>query len=204
MTRHFGRRVGFLALGVFALVGVTRFHMRQRRQAEQLRPYGRFTAAQIHAGSETLCRLVDAQPDSLWHSSARMETYRRDRAIRRFWDADCTDADGNVIVHLTWNADTGDLIFVGHYRRPEPRLGLAPMDRREAIRQARDWMLRLGMTHTAPRWRLDEVSNGTFGMWRVRWRAGEQAVVIRMDAQSRELAGAQLWQFASAMQSVSR
>jgi len=156
----------------------------------QERPYGRYTAAQILDRVAPLCRSVVPEADDL-ELSARQDL--PDQARRHLWSLDGRDRLGRDILHLDWDADTGQAYIVSHWLAPASHDHMKLLSDQEAIEAAWGWLRALGIARNASYWRLARRPQRGECVCSIRWQAADRAAIIKVDEVSGALIEARSW-----------
>src|SRR5438105_4072138 len=77
------------------------------------RAYGCYTREQILERSQSLCNSLVSETNDLQVSVHLFTWQRQDGTRHPFWFVDYTDRHGYRIVCQHWNAETGELYYVG-------------------------------------------------------------------------------------------
>ena len=198
------RRYRFPVLAV--LLGLTALLLLLERahqvRAQQERPYGHYTAAQILDRAAPLCRAVAPEAGDL-DLSVRRDL--PDQANQHLWDVVARGRGGRDILNLCWNADTGEAYIVSHWFVPGPRSSLPPpLSRREAIAAAWNWLRALGIAERAPHWHLAGAPQKGDRVWSICWQADSRTAAIKVDDDTGALVKAQSWRTHPIPQDVRR
>ena len=181
----------FSTLPASALV-ITHLALTRRAQAEQERPFGRYTTRQVVALTEPLARLVAPEADGLSLSAERIITPRPVGGPLALWSVDGEDRSGEFVVHFDWDADTGELSMVGH-RIHETAGSARPLSRQEAIQAAWYWLRDLGIAEKAPQWRPVPAPKQKYEVLTVFWQAEGRGAAIQIGLRSCLLHSARSW-----------
>src|SRR5579862_3562218 len=150
-----------LACIAILLISLRTHHLHQR----QMRPLGRFTIQQALDRSETLCRIVEpqAQRQSLVLAASRQRNGGQ-------WDVVSRDPAGKDLVTITWDAETGAVVHVGHSSVHPVADRRKLLTQQAAVQQTRFWLNALGIADNAQLWHLRENPVCLGGVeWIVRW-----------------------------------
>jgi hypothetical protein len=157
-----------LPLGAFA---ATRYTHTRQRQAEEAKPYGRYTAQQILDRAAPLCDAVVAQASTLHMTAERYFNRKPGRGPSHLWLVDCTDSSHRDIAHFDWDADTGSL-FMATASLQNTKLSNSsrPLSEREALRGAWRWLDTLGVTRQVTSLHLAQAPKRTITAWKTTWK----------------------------------
>ncbi len=139
--------------------------------------YGRFTGPEILALSEPMCLLL-ASRGTVLNLSA---TPTSDNAIVRTWSVEAVDQQGHSVVHLTWDATSGDLISLGVISQPTDEHMAIPMDTHDVSAVAASWMSSLRISADTGRWEPDGTPTRQGRIWTTHWRADNQRAIVRIE-----------------------
>ncbi len=151
-------------------------------KAHQLRPYGRYTAPQILARADALCRIVAPEKARLHLVATEEESFRHNSVCQHRWNVNCTDPAGEYVANFVWNADTGTLLRLGHAILPLSASDRRPLGRREAVRREGEWLRRLGIVAEGGEWRQREPPIQDARGWTFSWQVGKSCGVLKMDS----------------------
>jgi hypothetical protein len=169
-----------LALMIGCLSGFS--HLKQqRRQAEQTRPYGRFTEQQIL--DRTLFLTSELFPDV---PIVHVDPDRTEHLCRRFWDVSCQDNTGRDVALFVWEADTGALYSYRAFR-PTRMPRFEARNRSEAVALAYDCLPVMTQTPITSPWRLAGAPAHTAHLWRVYWKQDGRKVTVVLDRRSGQM-----------------
>ncbi len=174
-----------LLIGITALLGYRT--IRAKTSAASKITFGRYTAAQIIDRSEQLCRTITSRDDRLVFFADTDQAYAPNGALQRHWRVDCKNEAGEVIVHLLWDADTGDLCTAAQLLPQMSGRKPPKMPAGMAVRRAAEWMRTLGIAATAPRWRLTGKPSQCNMNWNVQWQAQGRSAFIVLNAGTGDL-----------------
>jgi hypothetical protein len=189
IPRPFMVTLRFAAIYVLILVTV-----RGLRTVTETRS-GQFTADQVRARSEPVCRLFDAPSEASSWLTAAWVVYGPGGGVRqRLWSVDCTgpmDRWGRMpgaVVH--WDADTGDLDTVSHAgMRLNPTVSeIAPeLNTDRAVLISYHWLERLALVHPGNPWTQDSPPNTESHSWQVRWHNRSHVCLVKVNVYSGDL-----------------
>jgi hypothetical protein len=168
-------------------------------QVQQEQPFGRCTARQVIERTLPLCRTLQPEAGHVTLSAEPVRTLEPRGRMGRYWWVSCIDTDGAYLAEFTWNADTGELVRVGHRfpqvsasqqaASPSPWTGERAKAR--AARLSYRWLCRLGMAQAASRCRLLGTSSAGGDAWTSQWRVDERSVMVNVNLVSGALGYAQ-------------
>src|SRR5262249_40782206 len=151
------RMYRFLAVSLFAAIAIAaaNFAILRRTQAEQEQRYGHFNARQIIERTEPICRALEPPGSRLRFLTERGAGQQQDGVEQRTWHVECQDETGRHLALFVWNADTGNLLSLGHNTPPPPESSRPyRLNHREIVQAARQWMEVLGITARSSGWRM--------------------------------------------------
>jgi len=123
------------------------------------------TAQQAAEHAAPICRLLVSKPHDLQQLTQELSRIGSDGERHKIWVVDCVDSEGQHIVHTVWDAETGNLILTAH----EPQRGMghneAAVNARDVAKTAWYWLEALGVSHTAPRWRVARAPQLNHDSW---------------------------------------
>jgi hypothetical protein len=181
-----GRKVMVVLLFV-VIVGLSclaTVHNPSNPDTTPLQPFGRYTARQMINRATPIFRLLlPQQPDMLLTAEPTTEL-RDDRALRRYWNIDCTNERGDVLARLVCDADSGDM-------RNVARNGLIidpsaakvtqahPITRQETLQRTQAWLRILGFTQN---WRIEGVTQHGGSARDIRMITGDRQANLVIDS----------------------
>lgn len=177
-------RSACIVLGALLLV-VTAARMQKVR--EQPIPTGRYTAADIAARTEPLCRALAPQAGRLRLETLPLSVHEANRSDQRTWGVDCHDESGRYLGCCVWYAESGELAWIT--ASPPSSAGDAggTISRAEAARRAWSWLCRLGIAEKDSGWKMSRSPIRDGFRWRVDWQARSRSAMIALDAATGEL-----------------
>jgi len=182
------RRSWYYVALAFALAGAVVYRSSTLSRVEA-RPFGRFTSDQIIARAETLVKTIDPAAPPFRLSSVHSPA---DASIRS-WEVACRALDGKDIAHITWDADTGELLSLGHLRKPGALPEGPTLDRKEAVRSAWQWLKVVGVSKLSRAWHVDRAKHDGENIWCVLLRSEDRSAFVTLGSKSRELHWLMTW-----------
>ena len=178
MTVH---RLRFGAFHICA-IGILMITLFVRREESGKRDtlFGILKESEVLRRSETICEVIAPQVRNRHLIADRRTTAVRDNVVERSWLVDCTDMDGDDLVHIDWDAISGRITWIGVSPTSYSTGGSDPIVREVAASRARFWMLRTGIGSYAPQWRLSSVAKPISGNWRVQWRSHDSIAIVSL------------------------
>ncbi len=133
-----------------------------RRPRSQQQQFGRYTERDVFAMAMPVLQEILPGRDDLYLTADHGEIIAPNGRSRRVWNVDCLDGKGNDLIHLSRDADSGRLCWVGYAWRssiavPHP-IFLTP---RTAAADAQRWMRTLGYKEE---WHLVSVIHSQVGV----------------------------------------
>ena len=181
------RVVSFALLGPGILCAAALYLKAHLVETQARLPLGRYTAERVIQRSEPLYEFLVLHPEKVSLTAFRMETFSRSGTVRRAWEVEASDPMQRMLVHFSWDADTGELRSVTAASQPLDG-GKFRIDNKDAaVRNARYWMDALGFAQTERKWRLNGIPERGPKAWIVRWEAGKHKVHILLNAVSSRL-----------------
>ncbi len=160
--------------------------------AQQHRPdasHGRFTQRQILARARSVCGTLAPEKTDL-----RLEAEKSEATAGRIWAVYVSDAGGEHVLYLQWDADTGSVQIAGCPAKTLPKNGGPPLPRQAVVQAGREWLRVLWGPQTlsasalqegarTPAWRLVDVSPPRSGclVWDLVWQAERETARLRLD-----------------------
>jgi hypothetical protein len=194
----------FAAANAHALAGYVCLRHRQIR-TQQEQPFGHFTSQQITDRTVPLCRALQTEANNLLVTAEQDLTHGLHGRRWRLWQVDCTGPAGEPVAEFTWDADTGELVRVGHWMgevstrepaaAPPTHLLTRQQTQARAATLAYRWLQLLGFAQEGSRWHLSRAPEPSTPqwchVWTTRWRSGECAVLVKVHVVSGDLVYAQ-------------
>ncbi len=143
-----------LLLLLVVLTQIAAVHNRARAAAASHQTFGRFTEEQALEMSRPIIANFLPPQNPIFLSADRMQFTLRDGRIHRQWCVDGTDRQNRSILHLNWDADTGQLREVGYDCRSFLNMSFLKsehsnrMSAKCAVEKAQDWLGLLGFPET--------------------------------------------------------
>ena len=134
------RVVSFALLGPGILCAAALYLKAHLVETQARLPLGRYTAERVIQRSEPLYEFLVLHPEKVSLTAFRMETFSRSGTVRRAWEVEASDPMQRMLVHFSWDADTGELRSVTAASQPLDG-GKFRIDNKDAaVRNARYWM----------------------------------------------------------------
>ena len=194
MTSH---RSWYCVALAFVLAGAVGYRSSILRRTE-VRPFGRFTSDQIVARAETLVKSIDPAAPPFRLSSVHSPA---DASIHT-WDVVCKALDGKDIAHITWNADTGELVSLGHLRKPGALPEGPTLDRKEAVNSAWQWLKVVGVSKLSRTWHVDQAKHSGEDIWFVKLRSEDRSAFVTLGSKNRDLRWLMTWRSPPATEKI--
>jgi hypothetical protein len=152
-----------------------------------------FTEQQMIARTQSLCWLIAPEAGRIVVSADPSEIETPGGRHVRSWTVECSDIAGNPLACFVWNADTSELMSAARRKSPQPGNSTGPMDRKAAVRTAKQWMRSLSISATAPQWRLRSEPERVGDSWHIPWQADDRMASIAFNARTGSLNMAHCW-----------
>jgi hypothetical protein len=124
-------------------------HNRGSAEQSHLQQIGHYTGQQVIEMSQPVVANLLPQEASLNFTAENQVYTLRDGGIDHDWSVDCRDARHRSMIHLIWNADTGQLREVGcDCPSPLHSASSVRLSPQAAVEKARDWLGLLGFPET--------------------------------------------------------
>jgi hypothetical protein len=194
----------FAVTTTLALAGYVYLRHRQIR-TQQEQPFGRYTARQLTDRTLPLCQMLWPDDDRAAVSAEHILTQDSHRRLWRLWTVDYTDKNGAYLAEFTWDAQTGELVWVGHRTEesgtspsafaPSTHPLTEAQAQARAVRLSYHWLGRLGFAREGSNWHLTgapmQATPPGYHVWSTVWGSGERAVLVKVNVISGELVYAQ-------------
>jgi hypothetical protein len=152
----------------------------------------RFGADQALRNAVNLCRTIVPQRGCIKLFAEPIVRLKEDGTDENGWKVDCVDEFGASILHLVWNAESGNLRLVECTDRASTAPTLAHLTRAQGRQLAEYWIRALNvfaqdLTIEGP---VHEEALST--IWRFKFRAGDRVADIAIEADSGALIEAKM------------
>ena len=178
------RRVGIAICG-FALVGLAGTRGWNQWQAPHNR-HGKYNAIEALRVAAPICRTLLPDESELTFS-ARADSVSTLQGVKHVWSIYCEDPQGKTRAFLMMDAATGEPFAISDTSTRRPPEPIRLITRREAGQAAKSWMRSLGVSRTAPYWKLISEPLKTSRAWLFTWRAEDRTARVLVDARTGDL-----------------
>jgi hypothetical protein len=135
-------------------------------QSEQPQIFGRYKARDVMGKMIPVIHALLPNRNDLSLTAVYGEAMTAQRKMYRVWNVDCTDSQGNGLVHVVCDADSGRICWMGNaVGGKDASDDLTPprpiaLSSQMAAASAQRWMQRLGFQET---WKMQGVPTQRFG-----------------------------------------
>lgn len=166
-------------------------------EAQRLRPHGRFNEPQILERGNSIGSAILSHVGHLQVHANRTAHQNQDGSVHPAWFLDYISDDGESVLRLGFDGETGDLHFAtvcqtqkfqdySRFARPG---ALSP---EAAMRVSRDWVHTLGLAPKIGPWEVMHNPHAKGRIWQIVWRSPRHTLHFSLDRFTGRLVMAQL------------
>lgn len=178
-----------IILTAFILVALASYAM----SSHPSRPteVGRYSTQQALRMADAMNRIIGSSGARITVSS--LQVPQNDGSITRYWQADLVDTAGREAGHVTWDADTGEVVMFSRGPRTSAAPGRTPLAPDSADSTAAYWLSAIGWRAGGRQW-AREGQPSWLGRrnWQTKWKAADRRAWVVVDGRTGELVFARL------------
>jgi hypothetical protein len=188
MRKTIGTRVIIGLLACITLPVVAGTTLLKHRQATQPAAQGQISKAQILSRSESILQALLPGTASTEVSAYQNATFNNAGQSIHHWSVDCTEPGSGDIVHLFWDADSGELLRASRFRMQD-RSGAynEPSPKKQAVNLAWDWFRTIKIEQPLEAWRVVGARKKPYAQWDVYFRSGGHYAIVTVNTCSGQL-----------------
>ena len=118
-------------------------------QSQEQRPFGRYTEHDVIQMAMPIIQAILPGRDDLYLAAEHGQVMGADNQPQRIWSVDCTDNEGNGLIHIGRDADNGRIYWISYSPTTMPAASRAvALSSQQAVVEAQRWLRTLGYNET--------------------------------------------------------